>query len=75
MRYVLTDQAYREFRGHVFIKGKPVTIIDRGTLEAIKKEPAFEEYHEQQAQDPDSCPKCGKVVKQGKYMHVKFCKG
>jgi hypothetical protein len=23
----------------------------------------------------DACPKCGRVVKQGKYMHQKFCKG
>lgn len=25
--------------------------------------------------DPDACPKCGRVVKQGRYMHEKFCKG
>ena len=27
------------------------------------------------ALDKDSCPKCGKVVRQGRYMHVKWCKG
>ena len=25
--------------------------------------------------DPHACPKCGRIVKQGKYLHIKFCKG
>jgi hypothetical protein len=25
--------------------------------------------------DPHACPKCGKIVKQGKVMHMKWCKG
>lgn len=23
----------------------------------------------------DSCPKCGRYVKQGRYLHVKYCQG
>lgn len=25
--------------------------------------------------DPNACPKCGRIVKQGKFMHQKHCKG
>ena len=25
--------------------------------------------------DKHACPKCGKIVRQGKYLHQKFCKG
>ena len=25
--------------------------------------------------DRNACPKCGRMVKQGKYLHVKHCKG
>ena len=24
--------------------------------------------------DPHACPKCGKIVRQGMYMHQKWCK-
>lgn len=27
------------------------------------------------ALDKDACPKCGRIVRQGRVMHVKFCKG
>ena len=81
MRFVYEGE-YREFRGYVFAHGKPVTIRDRGTLEAIAKDPTFKEYHEE-AKGPETaeevlkytCEKCGKFVKQGIYMHRKWCKG
>jgi hypothetical protein len=81
MRYVYTGGNYREFRGYVFCHGKPVTIKDRGTLAAIARERDFEEYHEPEpvlpepVVDPDACPKCGRIVKQGRYMHIKYCEG
>lgn len=25
--------------------------------------------------DPNACPKCGRVLTRGRYMHVKYCKG
>lgn len=25
--------------------------------------------------DPDACKKCGKVFRQGKWLHAKYCKG
>lgn len=25
--------------------------------------------------DPNACPKCGRIVKQGKVLHQKHCKG
>ena len=83
----MTPQKYRytgpyaEFRGYVFANRKAVTITDRGTLEAIKRRPDFEEVQdEEKAQAApevltDACPKCGRVIKQGRYMHVKWCKG
>lgn len=32
--------------------------------------PPAEERH-----DPDACPKCGRVLRRGRYLHVKHCKG
>jgi len=82
MQYVFSG-TYREFRGYVFANHKPVTIQDRGTLEAIKKDPSFKEYHEEEIEEAaetevlkgEPCPKCGKLINQGRYMHVKWCKG
>lgn len=79
-RYIYKGR-YREFRGYQFWNGKPVTITDKGTLEAIKREANFEEVKDETKEEtqavlnPDSCPKCGRVIKQGRYMHVKYCKG
>ena len=41
---------------------------------AILEPPVIQK--EQKAESStDACPKCGKIVKQGKYMHIKHCKG
>lgn len=71
---------YKEFRGYVFIKDKPVTVSDRGTQEALSKMEDFrrvdeEEETEAPLLDPQACPKCGKVVKRGRHFHVRSCKG
>ena len=85
MRYVYTGGEYTEFRGHVFAYGKPTTILDRGTEEAISKRSDFrrvEDEEEGKRQgiktlqvSNDACPKCGKIVRQGRFMHVKYCRG
>ena len=46
MKYVYTGGQYTEFRGYVFAFGKPTTIRDRGTLEAIAKRQDFKQYVE-----------------------------
>lgn len=82
MRYVFDGQ-YREFRGYVFAHGNPVTISDGATLEAIKKDSTFREYHEkvqgqetaEKVLDANACPKCGKVFIRGRAVHIKYCKG
>jgi hypothetical protein len=71
---------YREFRGYVFCNGNPVTIKDRGALEAIKKDPSFIKVDPAQEREliataEQGCPKCGKVIGRGRTMHVKYCKG
>lgn len=71
----------RHFRGYFFHSGKPVTITDRATLVAIQKEKHFELVEEKTETapevlvDPYKCPKCSRSVKQGHYMHVKYCRG
>ena len=86
MRFVYEGGKYREFRGYVFANGKPVTVTDRGTLEAIAKDRTFRQVDDApeevapaataaQEYDPNACPKCGRVVKQGKFLHIKNCKG
>ncbi len=68
----------------MFANRKPVEIRDNGTLEAIKREQSFKEYHDEekvetapetQVLDKDACPKCGRTVRQGKYQHFKHCRG
>ncbi len=96
MKYVY-DGEYCEFRGRVFAWRHPVDITDRGTLEAIARNPSFKKYPDDVVlntefsgkprvttviekvdyfdMNPDACPKCGRTVTQGKYLHIKFCKG
>lgn len=91
MKFIYTEGPYREYRGYMFWNGKPVTVTDRGTLEAIRRDPSFKEVQDavrkeevpqahapQVARpmlDPDACAKCGRIVRQGRYMHEKYCKG
>lgn len=91
MKFVYTEGNYREFRGYVFWNHRPVTITDRATEEALLKDKSFRRVDDEldqapQAQaveahaspkvlDPHACPKCGRIVKQGKVLHIKHCKG
>jgi hypothetical protein len=73
MKYAYIGQ-YKEFMGRVFAYGKPVEITDRATLEAIEKQPGFQKVEDKEVMS-DECPKCHKIVKRGKVMHQKWCKG
>ena len=88
MKYVYSGM-YTQFMGRVFFNGNAVDITDRATLEAIQKRPDFRRLEDEKKDQaptekvlkvlivlmPDECPKCGKVVKRGKFMHQKFCRG
>lgn len=79
------DGPYREFRGYQFWNRKPVTILDRATLEEIKKDASFKKYEsvvdapppqrQEATAENEPCPKCGRVIGRGRVMHMKFCKG
>lgn len=83
MRFICTEP-YRTFRGYSFVNGNPVTITDRGTLEAIKRISVFKEVKDEEIEapaetavlDPLACPKCGKELKaKGRHFHIRLCKG
>lgn len=83
MRYAYTGK-YREFRGHVFANGNPVTILDKGTLEAIQREPDFVKVEDEKVEEtkaaetvlaPNSCPKCGRQLHaKGAHFHIRACR-
>lgn len=80
MKYIF-DGKYREFRGYVFANGKPTSITDRGTLEAIAKDSSFRRVDDEKENEETpkavlgGCPKCGRVLSRGLTMHIKYCKG
>ncbi len=41
MKYELIDGTIRDFRGRIFLRGVPLDITDKGTLEAIAHSPYF----------------------------------
>ena len=81
MRQFVYSGDYTHYRGYVFAYGKPTTVTDRGTINALLTNPAFKEFRHEEAKeapetpvlDKDACPKCGRIVKQGRYMHIKHC--
>lgn len=91
MKFSYTQGPWHEFRGYVFAWGNPTEIKDQATITALSMNPSFkriedENYQAPQAQaieapaspkvlDPHACPKCGRIVKQGKVLHIKHCKG
>jgi hypothetical protein len=87
MKQFVYEGDYTQYRGYVFAYGKPTTVTDKGTISELDRHPHFKEFNREEkapettppevlkAPDPYACPKCGKHVKQGHYMHVKWCKG
>lgn len=78
MKFICTTENYRHFMGRLFIYKQPTEITDKATIAALERNPDFmkvEAKEPEKAVIPDECPKCGKVVKRGKVMHAKWCKG
>lgn len=76
MKYRCKTEPYRHFRGKLFLDHQPTEINDHGTLVAISNHPDFERVSEKHSEkQADECPKCGRIVKRGKVMHSKWCKG
>ena len=80
MKYVYQGM-YTCFMGRMFFNGNAVDITDKATLGAIQKRTDFRRVDDEKKDKaptekvliPDECPKCGKIVKRGKFMHAKFC--
>lgn len=87
MKYVYTGGEFRTFRGYMFWGKRPVDILDKGTLEAIRRETDFKQYSEpspehfppviepEPEENPQACPKCGAVFVKGLTMHIRWCRG
>lgn len=82
MKFICKTEPYRHFRGYLFFKGRPTNVTDKATIQALENHPDFQKAeHEEKKQETetkvlaDQCPKCGRIVKRGKYMHQKHCKG
>ena len=89
MKYVFTGGKYTQFMGRTFSFGQPVEVSDGATLRALAGRRDFAVYQDNQPENEvtreakkypevvnvDACPKCGKILSRGKYMHVKYCKG
>lgn len=86
MKFIYTEGKYHEFRGYVFMYGKPTSVTDQATIQALLARDDFKPLSEEAKNDApkeetpaaieeDTCPKCGRYVKQGRYLHIKFCKG
>lgn len=76
MKFVY-EGTYTEFMGRMFAFGREVEVTDRATIAALEKRSDFrkvEAVMEEKQPLPDACPKCGKIVKRGKFMHQKYCK-
>jgi hypothetical protein len=73
---------YIQIMGRMFAFGKPQEVNDPATISVLEKRSDFkkvedekEEKQETQTVLSDECPKCGKIVKRGKFMHQQHCKG
>jgi hypothetical protein len=56
MKFVF-DGEYCQFRGWVFAHRKPVNVTDRGTIEALKRNPNFRKVEdEEEKQAPAAAP-------------------
>ncbi len=85
MRFV-TQERVIDFHGHIFFRGVPVTVRDKATVARCLSDPRFHPVEEakdetQEAQaapqvlDPHACDKCGRIVRQGMFLHRRHCKG
>jgi PHP family Zn ribbon phosphoesterase len=88
MKFVHIGGDIRFIDGNMFLFKNAVDVVNKSTIEKLLKDPDFEVYQEatlfqekketkkeEKKENPDACPKCGRVIKQGKYLHAKHCKG
>jgi hypothetical protein len=87
MKFAYLGGKYKEYRGYVFANGNPADVTDKATIDELSINPLYrrindavrEEGQGQEAAeevvDMTTCPKCGKSVTRGRYMHIKNCKG
>lgn len=89
MKFVCLTERYRHFRGLLFMNHQPTDVKDKATIMALENHPDFRKAEDEKEVKaptekvlkvlkvliPDVCPKCGKTVKRGKFMHAKYCKG
>src|SRR3990167_10673108 len=84
MKFVCTTSNFRHLMGRLFANGLPTEVTDRATIMALEHNQDFKKVSDEKAiqETPkapvlsvlsDECPKCGKVVKRGKFMHQKHC--
>ena len=50
-------------------------VKEEARKEGVLSEEKVKETSPPQVLDYDACPKCGRVVKRGRYLHIKHCKG
>lgn len=72
------DYATRD--GVTFMFRNPTTVENKATIERLMKDPEFTRYEpveEPPALEPEghACTKCGRVLKQGWFLHEKHCRG
>lgn len=82
MKFIYTAGPYKEFMGRTFAFYKPQEVNDKATIAALETRPDFKKVTDEKAQEQetkallsDECPKCHRIVKRGKVMHQKWCKG
>lgn len=91
MKFIYTAGDYTTRDGVTFLFRNPTTVENRTTIEKLLKDPAFSRYEESRTEPGQtgpvgaeetititkgaSCPKCGRVIRQGMFMHEKYCKG
>lgn len=83
MKFICITEPYRHFRGWLFAFKRPTEVTDKATIQALLKHPDFMRVDDEKKDEapaekvliPDVCPKCGKTVKRGKFMHQKHCMG
>lgn len=81
MKFVYSGP-YIQIMGRMFAFGAPQDVTDKATIAVLEKRSDFRKVEdEEENQAPaktvlaDECPKCGRTVKRGKFMHQQYCKG
>lgn len=83
MKFVYTKGDFAQFRGRTFLWGKPTDITEKATIQALLKNPDYKKVDDEEKKaapapvliDQYACPKCGKSVPRGMFMHKRHCRG